>query len=105
LLIRDVYPKSWIPDLNFFHPGSQILDQNFFHPGSLIPDLNFFHPRSWIRIKEFKYFNKKNGFSPDDPGLPSQIRIPDLDPDFLPILDPAPGPQIPNSGLKKAPDP
>jgi hypothetical protein len=48
LLILDVYPGSWISDLNFFHPVSQILDQNFFHPRSLIPDLNFFHPGSWI---------------------------------------------------------
>jgi hypothetical protein len=30
---------------------------------SQILDLNFFHPGSRIRIKEFKYFNPKNGFS------------------------------------------
>jgi hypothetical protein len=29
--------------------------------GMFIPDPNFFHPRSRIRIKEFKYFNPKNG--------------------------------------------
>jgi hypothetical protein len=40
-------------------PGclSRIPVSNFFHPGS-----EFFHPGSWIRIKEFKYFNPKNGF-------------------------------------------
>jgi hypothetical protein len=34
-------------------------------PGCLsrIADPNFFHPESWIHIKEFKYFNPKNGFS------------------------------------------
>jgi hypothetical protein len=51
--------------------------------------------------------NKKKWFlSPQkyDPGFPSRIRIPDLDPDFLPILDPYPGSQIPNPGIKKAPD-
>jgi hypothetical protein len=30
--------------------------------GMFIPDPNFFHPGSWIRIKEFKYFNPKNCF-------------------------------------------
>jgi hypothetical protein len=29
---------------------------------SRIPDPNFFHPGSRIRLKEFKYFNLKNGF-------------------------------------------
>ncbi len=29
---------------------------------SRIPDPNFFHPGSRIRIKEFKFFNPKNGF-------------------------------------------
>jgi hypothetical protein len=110
LLIRDVYPGSWIPDPNFFHPGSQILDPNFFYPGSLIPDLNFCIPDlgSRIRIKEFKYFNPKKWFLSSqkyDLGFPSQIRIPDLNPDFLPIPDPNPGSQIPNPGVKKAPDP
>jgi hypothetical protein len=27
-----------------------------------IPDPNFFHPESWIRIKEFKYFNPQTFF-------------------------------------------
>jgi hypothetical protein len=49
----------------FSHPGSRILDPIFFHPGSLIPDLNFSipDPGSRMHIKEFKYFNIKNGFS------------------------------------------
>jgi hypothetical protein len=108
LLIWDVYPGSWIPDPNFFHPVSQILDQNFFHPGSLIPDLNFFHPGSWMRIKEFKYFNPKKWFFSSqtyDQSFTSRIRIQNLDPDFLPIPDPNPGSQIPNPWIKKAPDP
>jgi hypothetical protein len=67
----------------------------------LIPDPTFFHPGSEffpsrIRIKEFKYFNPKKWFLSSrkyDPGCSS--RIPDPDPDFLPIRDP---------GVKKAPD-
>ncbi len=35
----------------------------------------------------------------------SGFSIPDLDPDFLPIPDPDTGSQIPNPGVKKAPDP
>jgi hypothetical protein len=50
LRIRDVYPRSRIPDPTFFHPGSRIQIVP-------IPD-----PGSRIRIKEFKYFNQKNGF-------------------------------------------
>jgi hypothetical protein len=54
LLIRDVYPGSWIPDPNFFHPRSRILDQKFF--ASWIPDpgSEFFSipdPGSRVRIK------------------------------------------------------
>jgi hypothetical protein len=61
-----------------------------------------------MHIKEFKYFNKKKWFLSSqkyDPGFPSRIRIPDLNPDFLPIPDPDPGSQIPNPGIKKATDP
>ncbi len=57
------------------------------------------YPRSRIRIKEFKYFNPKKWFLSSrkyDPGFSSRIRIPDPEPDFLPIPDP---------GVKKAPDP
>jgi hypothetical protein len=61
-----------------------------------------------MRIKEFKYFNQKEWFLSSqkyDPSFRSRIRILDLDPDFLPIPDPDPGSQIPNPGIKKAPDP
>ncbi len=37
-------------------------------------------------------------------GFPSRIRISDPDPDFLPIPDPDPVSQIPNLGVKKAPE-
>ncbi len=59
--------------------------------GTFIPDPNFFHPGSWIRIKEFKYFNPIKWFPNSrkyDLGCSS--RIPDPDPDFLPIPDPDP---------------
>jgi hypothetical protein len=59
-----------------------------------------------MHIKEFKYSTKWFLSSQKyDPCFPSRIRIPDLDPDFLPIPDPEPGSQIPNPGIKKAPDP
>ena len=57
-----------------------------------------------MHIKEFKYFYQKNGFSALR-NMIQVIRIPDLDPDFLPIPDPDPGSQIPNPGIKKATDP
>jgi hypothetical protein len=60
-----------------------------------------------MHIKDFKYFNKKKWFLSSqryDPGFPSRIQIPDLDSDFLPIPHPNPGSQIPNPGIKKAPD-
>ncbi len=65
---------SWIPDPRF----------EFFHPGAWITDA---HKKKWF-LSSQKY----------DPGFPSRIRIPDLDPDFLPIPDPYPGSQIPNPG-------
>jgi hypothetical protein len=61
-----------------------------------------------MHIKEFKYFNPKKWFLSSqkyNPGFPSRIRIPDLDPDYLPIPDPDLGSQIPNPGIKNAPDP
>ncbi len=79
--------STWIPD-----PGSKF----FSIPG----------PGSRIRIKEFRYFNQKKWFLSSqqyDPGFPARIR--DLDPDFLPIPDPDPVSQIPNPGVKKAPEP
>ncbi len=80
--------SSWIPD-----PGSE------FFPSRMLD------PRS--ASKNFSILTKKNGFSAlrNMPGFPSWIRIPDLNPDFLPIPDPDPGSQIPNPGVKKAPDP
>ncbi len=81
LRIRDVYPGS-----DFFP--------------SRIPDPNCSHPGSRIRIKEFKYFKPKKWFLSSrkyDPGCSS--RIPDPDPDFLPIPDP--GSRIPDPGVKK----
>jgi hypothetical protein len=65
----------------------------------LIPDPKLFHPGSRIAIKEFKYFNPKNCFKAlgnmiqfVHPGSGSRIRILI----FLPI---------PDTGVKKAPDP
>jgi hypothetical protein len=79
LRIRDVFPD----------PGSE------FFPSRI----RIFSIPARIRIKEFKYFNQKKWFinsSKYDPG--SSHRIPDPDPDFLPITDP-------RSRVKKAPDP
>jgi hypothetical protein len=56
--------------------------------GMFIPDPNFFHPGS--SSKNFKYFNPKKWFLSSrkyDSGCSSQIRIPDPDPDYLPIPD------------------
>jgi hypothetical protein len=82
----------FIPD-----PGSD------FFP-SQIPDPNCFRPGSRIPIKEFKYFNPKEWFLSSrkyDPGCSS--RIPDPDPDFLPIPDP--GSLIQGSKRHRIPDP
>jgi hypothetical protein len=112
LLIRDVYPGSWIPDPNVFHPGSRILDPNFFHPGSVIPDLNISipDPGSQMHIKEFKYFNKKNGFSAlinmiqvFHPGSESRIWILTFYLSRIPILDPRS--RIQGSKRHRIPDP
>jgi hypothetical protein len=59
----------------------------------------FFHPGSRIPIKEFKHYNPNNCFSTLENMVRivhPESRIPDPDPDFLPI---------PDSGVKKAPDP
>ena len=92
-----------IPDPRFWIQIFFILD-----PWSRIQIFSIRGPGSWICIKEFKYFNPKKWFLSSqkyDPGFPSRIRIPDLNPDFLPIPDPDPGSQIPNPGIKKATDP
>jgi hypothetical protein len=60
-----------------------------------IPDPTFFHPGSRIRIKEFKYLIPKKWFLSSrkyDPGYPSRMLT------FYPF-------QIPDPGVKKAPDP
>jgi hypothetical protein len=64
------------------------------HPGS-----EFFPSR--IPIKELKYFNPEKGFY--DPVCSSLIRIPNPDPDFLPIPDP--GAWIKGSKRHRIPDP
>ncbi len=112
---------------SFADPGclSRILDPGSIFFPSRIPDpaSKFFSildpwSRIWIfsipdvgsriHIKEFRYFSQKKWLLSSqkyDPGFPSRNRIPDLNPDFLPIPDPDPGSQIPNPGVKKAQDP
>ena len=80
---------SWIPDPRFEFFPSQVLD-----PGCISKNLSILTKKKWF-LSSQKY----------DPGFPSRIQIPDLDPDFLPIPDPDPGSQIPNPGIKKATDP
>ncbi len=80
---------SWIPDHRFEFFPSRSLDH-----GCISKNLSVLNQKKWFLSSQ-----------KCDPGFPSQIRIPDLDPDFLPIPDPYPGSQIPNPGIKKAPDP
>jgi hypothetical protein len=80
---------SWIHD-----PGSEFLPSRILDPGCTSKNLSILTKKKWFLSSQ------KN-----DPGFPSRIRIPDLDPDFLPIQDPDPGSQIPNPWIKKAPDP
>ncbi len=92
-----------IPDPGFWIQIFFILD-----PWSQIQIFSIRGPGSRIRIKEFKYFNPKKWFLSSQkyvPGFPSRIRIPDPDSDFLPIPDPDSVSQIPNPGVKKAPEP
>ncbi len=63
------------------------------------PGSEFFTSRIPIRIKELIIFQPKKWFLSSrkyDPDCSSRIRIPDPDPDFLPIPDP---------GVERAPDP
>ncbi len=69
LRIRDVYPRSWIPDPNFFHPGS-----------------SFFRIGSRIIHKEFIYLTQKIISKHSE--IWSGFFIPDPDPDIVPIPDP-----------------
>ncbi len=81
-------PGFWIQIFSILDPWSRIWIFSIPNPGSRIP------------IKEFKCFNWKKWFLSSqkyDPGFPSRIRIPDPDPD--------PVSQIPNPGVKKAPEP
>jgi hypothetical protein len=100
------------------YPGSEFFPSQIPDPGSeffpfWIPDPGPDFFPSWIldpgsASKEFQYFNQKKWFLSSqkyDPGFPSRIRILDPDPDFLPIPDLDPVSQIPNPGVKKAPEP
>ncbi len=127
LLFRSLRPSKFGDEISSFadpgclsrilDPGSEFFPSRFPDPGSKfffildpwsqicifsIPD-----PGSRMHIKEFKCFNPKKWFLSSqkyDPSFTSRIRIPNLDPDFLPIPDPNLGSQIPNPGIKKAPD-
>ncbi len=108
LLIRDVYPGSWIPDPNFFHPRSRILDQNFLHPGSEIFPSRILDPG--CALKNLSILTKKNGFSAIkniiqvfDPGSRSRIWILTIYLSQIPILDPRS--QIQGSKRHRIPDP
>ncbi len=79
---------SWIPDPRFEFFPSRALDPERISKNLII----------WTK----KWFLSSQKY---DPGFPSWIRIPDLDPDFLPIPHPNPGSQIPNPGIKKVTDP
>ncbi len=102
---------SQIPDPNFFHsrfPDEGVQIFSILDPWSQIRFFSIWDPGSRIRIKEFKYFNQKKWFLSSqkyDPNFPSRIRIRDPDLDFLSIPDPDPVSQIPNPGVKKAPEP
>ncbi len=99
-------------------PGSECFPSRIQDPVSKFfpsrirdPRFEFFPSRildPWCISKSSSVLTKKKWFFSSqkyDPGFPSRIRIPDLDPDFLPIPDPYPETQIPNPGIKKAPDP
>jgi hypothetical protein len=82
-------PTFSIPDpgSDIFHPGSEffpsrIPDPNFFHPGSVSKNLS-------IKLKKGFLSSRKY-----DPGCSSRIRILTFYPS-----------QIPDPGVKKAPDP
>jgi hypothetical protein len=80
---------SWIPD-----PGSEYFLSRILDPRCALKNLSISTTKKWF-LSSQKY----------DSSFPSWIQITDLDPDFLPIPDPDPGSQIPNPGIKKAPDP
>ncbi len=91
-------PRYWIQIFSILDPGSQILI--FSIPG----------PGSQMHIKEFKYFNQKNGFSAlrnmiqvFHPGSGSRIWILTFYLSQIPILGPRS--QIQGSKRKRIPDP
>jgi hypothetical protein len=87
--IKDTGSKffpSWIPDPRFEFFPSQVLD-----PRCISKNLSIL-TKKWF-LSSQKY----------DPGFPSKIRIPDLDPNFLPIPDPESRDQKGNGSL--IPDP
>jgi hypothetical protein len=125
---------SWIPDprSTFFpsgilDPGSasknlSILTQK--NGFSALRNINgcpytgniFTFKNQWYSAQDFYIKNKIKCSVPEnlriistkrvlDPDFPSWIRIPDPYPDFLPIPDPDLVSQIPNPGVKKAPEP
>ncbi len=99
---------SRIRIFSILDPGSWIKIFCILDPWSRIRIFSLPDPGSRMRIKEFRYFNQKKWFlsyQKYDPCFGSRIRIPDLDPNFLPIPDPDPGSQIPNPWIKKVPDP
>jgi hypothetical protein len=67
----------FITDPTFFHPGSRIRIFSIPDPGSTSKNLSILTPKKWF-LSSMNY----------DPGCSSRIRIPDTDPDFLPIPDP-----------------
>ncbi len=89
-------PGYWIQIFSILDPWSQIW---IFFPSQVL-DPGCISKNSSILTKKWFLSSQKY-----DPGFPSRSQIPDLDPDFLPILDPDPGSQIPNPGIKKATDP
>ncbi len=128
LLFSSLSPSKFGDEISSFadlgclslDPGSRIRIFSILDPGSWIQIFSILDPRSriWIfsstdpgsrtHIKEFKYFNQKKwflSFQKYDQVFPSRIRIPDLDPNFLPIPEPDTGYQIANPGIKKTPDP
>jgi hypothetical protein len=96
LRFRDVYPGSRIRPFSIPDPGSD------FFP-SRIPDPNCLHTGSRIRIKEFKYFNPKNGFQ----ALENMIRVvhPGSRIQMLTFYGNHPGSRIQWSKRHRIPDP
>ncbi len=124
LLLGSLSPSKFGDEISSFaDPGMFILDPrsriqifSILDPWSQIQIFFILDPWSQIQIfksrildpgsasKNLSILTKKmvSQLSEICSGFPSQIRILDLDPDFLPIPDPDPVSQIPNLGAKKA---